>query len=194
MSLYGDGIPGIYTYADSYRARLGSGDIDLDFCVPSTTLLAYMMKHMLVFEPRDDNSVWLLKGAPRRFYSPNAPAVTVTDAVTRFGTISYQLNISESAGFSTTLKWSLTGRGYVIADAKAASGGSGGSKLQVVLRLRDYSGSTRSARNPRVLSGGCAVAGQDNGGSPETVVVTLSATSQGVAGKGECIITAALAE
>lgn len=73
-------------YADSYRAMLreGSGDIDLDFCVPSTTLVAYMMKHLLVFEPRDENSLWILKGAPRRFYAPNSPAVTVTGAVTRY--------------------------------------------------------------------------------------------------------------
>ena len=256
MSLYGDGVPGRWTYFDSYRGMLreGGGDIDLDFCVPSTTLLAYMLKHLLVFEPRDSNAIWLLKGAPRRFYAPNTPAVTVTDAVTRYGSINYQLNISASGTFTTVLEWDLHGRGYTTTttatatttttttttttnqnDAATATGGGSsggtgggsvgtggtgggvgtgvddGSKLQVVVRLRDHSGTTRSARNPKVLSGDCVVAAlhhtQGRKGDverlhdhlesavpKETVVVTLSGTSKGVAGKGKCTIVASLAD
>ena len=251
MSLYGDGVAGRWTYSDSYRAMLDEGrrDIDLDFCVPSTTLVAYMMKvcgaagcvglifsrpaltltplcahrcqHLLLFEPRDDNSVWVLKGAPRRFYAPNSPAVTVAGSRVRYGTLGYQLNISDAGAdggvsgvtagkFTARLEWDLHGRGYVPAAASrgggAARGGAGGTaraQLRVLIRLRDHDRSSTSPCNPKVVHGACVVGdgGGGDGGAggtgskpmgSEAVVVTLLGTSQGVAGKGSCTITASL--
>jgi hypothetical protein len=71
---------------DSYRAQLaaGVGEVDIDTCVPSTVLLALMLKWMLVFEERDADTLWLLKMAPRRMYgrppqTPTTPAAHSAD-------------------------------------------------------------------------------------------------------------------
>ena len=49
LSLYGDGVPGRWTYSDSYRAYLKGAinEIDIDFCLPSTTLPAIMLRWMI---------------------------------------------------------------------------------------------------------------------------------------------------
>ena len=61
---------------DSFRALMNPGisETDVDLVVPSTTLVAFMVRWMLVFEERDADVIWLLKMAPRRFFPPAAAA------------------------------------------------------------------------------------------------------------------------
>ena len=113
----------------------------------------------------------------------------------RYGSINYQVNVSD-AGFTTALEWNLHGRGYVVDEEETGAA----SKLRVIVRLRDHRGSSRSARNPKVVSGDCVVVGHgpnNRDATPaafEAVAVTLSGTSQGAAGTGKCTIAASLAE
>src|SRR5690242_16484512 len=95
MSFYGEG---------HYRNYFGNfSELDTNYCVPASMLVTYMTKWMLVFEERDDNALWVAKGAPRRWF--NASSYTggepfvgfgVTAAPTRFGTVEYRMDVSAS--------------------------------------------------------------------------------------------------
>ena len=103
---------------DGYRALLnpGTGETDIDTCVPSTTLAAMMVRWMLVFEDRDADTVWVLKTAPRRFYpganttsgegspgqQPHGSFLSVRRASTRFGWISFTVD-ADTGSTSTNL-------------------------------------------------------------------------------------------
>ena len=181
LSLYGDGgtVARHFAYADSYRGQLDAGrnEVDLDFCVPSTTLVAFMLRWMLVFEGRDDDVVWLLKGAPRRFFAParstyaveaGAPlnaSTYVANAPTRYGDVGVTIAAIAAAThgdavatIEATVRIDLRGRGFVGGSAAASSA------LVVALRLRDFRGSCPpSAKGTRmtaelVWSRGTAVA------------------------------------
>ena len=154
LSLYGDGgqRDGNFAFADSYRGLLaaGSNEIDLDFCVPSTTLVAFMLRWMLVMEGRDDDTLWLLKGTPRRFFTPSRRAWTVeetaplnasifvADAPTRYGDVGVTVVSIEAAStpgaiatIEATVSINLRGRGFVNSTSEV---------FIVALRLRDYRG------------------------------------------------------
>jgi hypothetical protein len=223
LSLYGDGVPGRWTYADSYRGLLyaGRNEIDIDFCVPSTTLVPYMLKHLLVFEPRDANQVWLLKGAPRRFYKPNVAAIVVENAPTRYGNIAVHVNITRGSSdinntdagssssiqegdgngleFKAKISWNLHGKGYVPADALRTAQSSAdtdsvlmAAPLMIILRLRDHRGE-QSKFGPLSATGPCTLTTHQNTPGLETVGVVLTNAKAGVAAMGDCIVVAALA-
>jgi hypothetical protein len=125
--------------------------VDIDMCVPSTTLIAFMLRWMLVWEERDADTVWLLKAAPRRLYQQSSltylvgnlademqtqDLVNVRAAPTRFGDISYTLGSvhgmaseNASAMFLCNVTLGLHGRGFVNTHG-----------LRVVMRLRDPNG------------------------------------------------------
>jgi hypothetical protein len=158
---------GFHIGDDGYRALMGPGtsETDIDTCVPSTTLVAMMLRWMLVFESRDADTVWLLKAAPRRFYSGNGTLspnfggfLSVRRAATRFGWVSFTLgyvdvrqtknqdaSISSSLHIQTNISLVLHGRGFVSTP----------NHLKVVLRLRDPTGE-RSLRSAviRSITGG----------------------------------------
>eukprot|EP01043_Picozoa_sp_COSAG02_P006213 COSAG02_NODE_175_length_31226_cov_95.275934_10_plen_288_part_00 len=162
LSLYGDGGSNkIWTYSDSYRQMLaaGHGEVDIDTCVPSTTLVAFMLRWMLVFEQRDSDTLWLLKAAPRRFFALqlndtrskiSPPLLSVSAAPTRFGDISFTLGssgVSRSGGggvgtqiLQINVSIGLTGQGMVNK--------TGGLSLQV--RLRDPYGTSRKLQHATV--------------------------------------------
>ena len=185
-SLYGDGGANtVWTYSDSYRAKLGSGEIDIDMCVPSTALVAMMLRWMLVFEERDADVLWLLKAAPRRFYAAadtntaattasNRTMLSVTDAPSRFGTVSYQLDEigTQSAGNAAlsmrlVVSVNLSGRGLV---------GGGNRTLQVVARLRDPRG-VRTLQHAAITAGTATLEGVD--AAKETVAVQVPVVPAG---------------
>ncbi len=140
---------------DGFRELLspGTGEADIDTCVPSTTLSAMMVRWMLVFEDRDVDTIWLLKAAPRRFYPGGNSSSTGSvagnflaahRAATRFGWVSFSVDshgdnhsgiVSETAQLplqiEANVSLALHGRGFV--------GGSEG-HLRVVVRLRDPTG------------------------------------------------------
>lgn len=74
----------------------------IDMCVPSAMLVPLATRWSLVFEHFDYDTLWLAKGAPRRWYANNdneekedmndTGGFTITNAPTRFGTISYVVN------------------------------------------------------------------------------------------------------
>lgn len=163
LSLYGDGGSNkIWTYSDSYRQMLaaGHGEVDIDTCVPSTTLVAFMLRWMLVFEQRDSDTLWLLKAAPRRFFAlqlndtrsgTSPPVLSVSAAPTRFGDISFTLGsssgVSPSGGsgvgtqiLQINVSIGLTGQGMVNK--------SGGLSLKV--RLRDPDGTSHKLQHATV--------------------------------------------
>lgn len=165
---------------DGYRALLGpgEGETDIDTCVPSTTLVAMMLRWMLVFEDRDDDTVWLLKAAPRRFY-PGVPGsnrsaggfLSVEQAATRFGSVSFSVDEqvqdpSSELHLVANVSLMLHGRGFV-----ATSGG-----LRVVVRLRDPLGHKilQSAVVSAVVGGQVAVVEIDGVGESVAVVVSRS--------------------
>lgn len=96
LSLYGDGSAShVWPWSDSYRALLnpGGGELDIDTCVPSTTLVALMLRWLLVFEERDTDTIWLMKMAPRRFYTPSSQPTIIefTGAPTRYGPVGFKV-------------------------------------------------------------------------------------------------------
>lgn len=175
----------------------GVGETDIDTCVPSTLLVAMMVRWMLVFEERDADTIWLLKTAPRRLYPAGADVgdsnmrdsfVAVRRAATRFGWISFTIGAvagpdaepepehgKTNAVLSTVSALRLVanvtlvlhGRGFV-----AAGGG-----LAVALRLRDPSGQRllRSATIAGTPPSAVTVVDVDTMG--ETVVVEVARAS-----------------
>jgi len=110
LSLYGD------AESDSMRKylRAGKNEVDIDFCVPSTMLVAFMLKYALVLEERDSDVVWIMKGAPRRWYKSNTTNIIAVDtAPTRYGSVSFTVQMVDSNSFTIKLFLSLSGRGYV---------------------------------------------------------------------------------
>ena len=150
---------------DGYRALLdpGRGETDIDTCVPSTMLVAMMLRWMLVFEERDSDTIWLLRAAPRRFY-PGASAhqgsrsyaqvgfLSVRRAETRFGWVTFSVDSepindvrvpSPKLRLVVNVTLVLHGRGFV---SKKVDGG-----LDLVFRLRDPTG--RGALGSASISG-----------------------------------------
>jgi hypothetical protein len=149
LSLYGDGGDDRHSavWSDSYRALLAPGrnEVDIDFCVPSTTLVAKMVRWMVVFESDPDaDEVWLLKGAPRRYFrgnassaAPPAPwcpagsAMCVANAPTRFGAFGVVVAV-DGADIAATVRLDLHGGGFVSPSSEP--------RLRLVIRLRDADG------------------------------------------------------
>lgn len=167
---------------DGYRALLGPGvgETDIDTCGPSTTLVAMMLRWMLVFEERDADTLWLLKAAPRRFYagssslnssSTSGAVLSVQRAPTRFGWVSFSIDKEADTPQSSELRMMvnvslvLHGRGFVAANSTG---------LRLALRLRDPAGQgvIQSAAVANVVGG--HVAGTEIDTVGESVVVVIS--------------------
>lgn len=183
LSLYGDGIKGRFTYSDSYRGMLSMGrnEVDIDDCVPSTTLPSYMTKLMVLFEERDCDLIWFLRAAPRRFYAPNTHAVALKSAPTRYGELDFALNISTIGGFDARVGWRLHGKGFIDGTNR---------KIIMVFRLRDVLGvkvvgaaTITSGRDCKVVSA------PERDTVAETVSLVISAADKA---EGSCDFTASL--
>ena len=186
-SLYGDGgSTAAWTYSDSYRARLGANtEIDIDMCVPSTALVALMLRWMLVFEERDADVLWLLKAAPRRFYTvgtagpPSDRILSVANAPTRFGNVSYQLDAVATSGADASLGMrlvvsvSLSGRG-VAADSNRTA-----MTMSVVARIRDPRG-VRTLEHADVSAGTATLGSVDPAQETVTILIPVTLGARGV--------------
>ena len=85
----------------AWRASLG--DIQASFCTPSQTLVASMTAMQLLHTDRQSATIWLARGAPRRWYSaPSAGAAAaeikstaklfgVENGPSRWGTVSFSV-------------------------------------------------------------------------------------------------------
>ena len=145
LSLYGDGADhSQWTYSDSYRAMLSnSSEIDVDACVPSTMLVALMVRWLLVFEARDTDTLWLLKMAPRRMYAEESHAsgdrgiLAVTNAPTRFGNISFSVDRAQPQPPANVSALYLRAHVTLVMHQHGFVGSEG---LELVIRLRDPKG------------------------------------------------------
>ena len=183
MSLYGDGVKGRWTYSDSYRAYLkngttGSSDLDIDFCLPSTTLPATMVRWMTLFEERDRDVIALFRATPRRFFTPGArAAIELGGGTTRYGTVDANVTVTPAMGSkecpetaTASLLLRLHGRGFVSSANRT---------LDVELRLRTHGAcnGSRHLESATVCAGGGARCNQnvpfDLDKSSETVTVRL---------------------
>ena len=100
LSLYGDGVPGSPYFSDSFRAQVGSGEVDVDLCVPSTILPAIMARWMMLFDERDTDTIALFRAAPRRFFRPSTAseaAIVLERGPTRYGSVSANLTVASVA-------------------------------------------------------------------------------------------------
>ena len=175
-------------------------------CVPSSTLGAFMLRWMLVFEMRDSDTLWLLKAAPRRFF-PNASQalsasrasaaageagfIEVVGAPTRFGEVSYTVDAVQAAGglearpdalqLRLNVSLALHGRGAV---QSAVPGGGG---LTLVVRLRDPAGTRRLSHATLHAAGGegstVALGAVDAEGETVSVSVGAGGVPQAVPGE-----------
>ena len=132
-------------YADarhpSWRASLG--EIQADFCVPSQTLVAYMTALQLVYADRDSPTIFLARGAPRRWYKGDHTgglAFGTSRAPSRWGQVSFTvsppspLSGSEHANATTSV---------ALAVDFAAPHGANARTPTIVLRVRDPNGKAK---------------------------------------------------
>jgi len=149
LSLYGDGVPGRWTYSDSYRAYLKGAvnEVDIDFCVPSTTLPAIMLRWMMLFTERDKDVIALFRAAPRRFFRPSPSSqatvntIELVGGVTRYGSVDSNVSVaSTSTGLSIRagIVLRMHGRGFVTSASK---------QLRLEVRLRSPKGYRLVAAN-----------------------------------------------
>lgn len=87
LSYWGEGL---------FRAILSNAtERDMDFCGPSALIATLATRWQLVFETWDDDTVYVAKGAPRRWYVPGAGGFSATAAPTRFGYVSFQMESAQ---------------------------------------------------------------------------------------------------
>eukprot|EP01064_Diplonema_japonicum_P005793 TRINITY_DN1382_c1_g2_i1.p1 TRINITY_DN1382_c1_g2~~TRINITY_DN1382_c1_g2_i1.p1 ORF type:complete len:871 (+),score=191.10 TRINITY_DN1382_c1_g2_i1:40-2652(+) len=112
LSLYGDGNTNSYrAYLNAAPGATQPNEVDIDFCVPSSSLIAFMLKYSLMLQEIDLDEVHLLRGAPSRWYNPS---ISVTKAPTRYGAVSFVTQFAAST-FTADLTLDLTGHGYLEA-------------------------------------------------------------------------------
>ena len=59
------------------------GDVDTDFCLPSSMIVAQMTRWQLVFDSINGTDLSVAKGAPRRWFDPTSTASTASTASKR---------------------------------------------------------------------------------------------------------------
>lgn len=69
----------------------------IDECVPSIMLPAIATRWQLVHERYDSNTLWLAKGAPRRWADPAGGGFGVARAATRFGDVDLHVSFTANA-------------------------------------------------------------------------------------------------
>ena len=79
MALVGEG---------RWRGLLG-GIVDIDYCVPSSMLPAFMAKWQMVYEDTDAGVVYLGKAAPRRWWQAGSEEFGVRNAPTVYGRLGW---------------------------------------------------------------------------------------------------------
>eukprot|EP00039_Didymoeca_costata_P001770 m.54923 g.54923 ORF g.54923 m.54923 type:complete len:1009 (+) comp10959_c1_seq2:92-3118(+) len=101
MSLYGDGL-----------FRDGSlGSLQSAYCVPSAMLVSKMTAWQLVSTNWKNNTVWLARAAPRRWYGPVDGGFSVTNGVTPYGSVNFTVatrNLGEPATVSIDFSFMKT--------------------------------------------------------------------------------------
>lgn len=178
LSLYGDGVPGLSTFADSYRGYLSAGhnEVDIDFCVPSTTLPAIMLRWMLVYTERDADTLSLFRAAPRRFFRPAAkPIIEFSHAPTRYGSVDASVTVTKDPGDVASPSVAIcpaAATAAVVVNFAGCRGFVGRGGLDLEVRLRTFSGCSKRIGTATVTVEGQRVEGSVDRDT-ETVTVSL---------------------
>lgn len=189
---------------------------DVDMCVPSSQLVSELVPWALVADVSEDNSVWLLKGALRRWFNASfartgpapsqlpaqgdAAATTTVAAVgahSRYGRLNLTVTATDPSpsnggiALVASVDIALTGRGYVV----SAFGVPQTAAPVLRLRLRDPGSTGERSLSGVTAAGDCEVLQVD----PVLEVVTLQlqtgTTTAGVSGPAgalSCSVRASL--
>jgi hypothetical protein len=159
MALVGEG---------RWRGLLG-GIVDIDYCVPSSMLPAFMAKWQMVYEDTDAGVVYVGRAAPRRWWQVGAEAFGATLAPTRYGVLSFEVSPPTAADCTTAT--------VNLAIIKATG--------RVTLAVRVRSPTTEQAIATVVIKGGSGAVVISTDAAKELVVVKL--------GPGQAVLTVAFA-
>jgi len=83
---------------------------DVSFCIVSQVIVARMTRWQLVFEDfyrqatQSKGSVWLARGAPKRWFSKGSSGFSVLNAPTRVGKLSYSVAVGEDGSATFSVK------------------------------------------------------------------------------------------
>ncbi|MEQ1769253.1 MAG: hypothetical protein ABL879_05380 [Devosia sp.] len=72
------------------------------YCVPAQLTVPMLLRWMLAFEDPRSETLWLLKGAPRHWFTPGK-TIAVTGAPTRWGKVGFRASIDEDWRIEITL-------------------------------------------------------------------------------------------
>lgn len=80
-----------------YRNDCGTGGEDCSLCMVSSVASSYWVRWMFLSENADQDIVYVARGAPGRWYA-QPEAFGISDAPTRFGTVSYSVQPKQPKG------------------------------------------------------------------------------------------------
>ncbi len=156
-------------YADALRTswRASLGEVQADFCVPSQTLVALMTALQLVSAERDAPTIFLARGAPRRWYEGDGTsevAFGVSHAPSRWGLVNFSIS---------TPARSVDGKTHItvvnIAVDFAQPDGAQARSPTLMLRVRDPNGNATLSGAVVEAHDECAV--REVWSATETIVV-----------------------
>ena len=139
-----------------YRNNCGIGGEDCSLCMVSSIAPAYWIRWMLLSESADESTVYLARGAPRRWYKQAQP-FGISKAPTRFGEVTYTIQVDPDGSV----------RGSVRLLARH---GNGMTKPLIAVKIRAANAS-KPLRGMVVLTGAKLVAWH---AANETAVVKLN--------------------
>jgi len=157
----GDTTASMRGYLRAKPSVLRPDEVDIDFCVPSASLVSFMVRAAVVTEAVDEDVMMLNSGAPRRWYGATMRA---SNAPTRYGNTTVVTTSNATAGTSR-ITLSLSGEGYV--EAK--------STLQLVVRFQHPTDPSAKFSSARVTGANVQLTSFDSKGG----IATLALHSRG---------------
>ena len=155
----------------SWRASMG--EIQASFCTPSQTLVASMTAMQLLHFERVNATIWIARGAPRRWYDNNATTnldfarslpnqlFGVENGPTRWGNVSFHVGAQQADGVTEV---------HIAVDFRAPVGAVE-HRPTVHVRIRDPTGQKR-------LASATTVPGSTNISSEQTELAKHEDTSE----------------
>lgn len=97
-SFFSDEQQSLYQDENNIAWRSSLGDLQASFCTPSQMLISSMTAMQLISFERDEPTIWIARGAPRRWYSGSTHTTLfgASQAPTRWGLVNYSLSTMEA--------------------------------------------------------------------------------------------------
>jgi hypothetical protein len=109
----------------------------IDQCVPSLILSTLITRWALIFEWKDENKIWLARGAPRRWYNKSEDGFSINNMPTRFGSFSFNTSTSLVGVSITRLVFIPPPFGVLLLNTTTTTTTT--TTIYVILRLRSLS-------------------------------------------------------